>query len=72
MKGRERRGGTRHWRSQFMTPQTNCAPELLVQTWFNTDRPLTLAGLPSEINLGAFSHLGTVDGTANLPIPQQP
>ena len=43
---------------QFMTPQTNCAPELLVQTWFNTDRPLTLAGLRGRVVvLAAFQVL---------------
>ena len=33
---------------QFMT-LSNHAPELLVQTWFNTDRPLLLSGLRGRV-----------------------
>src|SRR5277367_1930008 len=41
-----------------MTIPTNCAPELLVQAWFNTDRPLTLAGLRGRVVvLAAFQVL---------------
>jgi len=32
-----------------MTTTTNHAPELLVQTWFNTDRPLFLSGLRGRV-----------------------
>jgi hypothetical protein len=32
-----------------MTMPANHAPELLVQTWFNTDRPLLLAGLRGRV-----------------------
>src|SRR5580692_2361191 len=32
----------------FMTTQ-NAAPELLVERWFNTDQPLTLAGLRGRV-----------------------
>ena len=34
--------------AQFMTNPTH-APELLVQTWFNTDRPLLLSGLRGRV-----------------------
>jgi AhpC/TSA family protein len=45
-------------RSPFMTIPTNCAPELLVQAWFNTDRPLTLAALRGRVVvLAAFQVL---------------
>jgi AhpC/TSA family len=41
----------------FMTTTTH-APELLVQTWFNTDRPLLLSGLRGRvIVLAAFQVL---------------
>ena len=41
-----------------MTIPTNCAPELLVQAWFNTDRPLTLAALRGRVVvLAAFQVL---------------
>jgi hypothetical protein len=41
-----------------MTTQTNFAPELLVQSWFNTDRPLLLAGLRGRVVvLAAFQVL---------------
>jgi hypothetical protein len=41
----------------FMTTTTN-APELMVQTWFNTDRPLLLSGLRGRvIVLAAFQVL---------------
>ena len=32
-----------------MTSTTNCAPALLVQTWFNTDRPLPLSDLRGRV-----------------------
>jgi hypothetical protein len=41
-----------------MTIPTNCAPELLVQSWFNTDRPVTLAALRGRVVvLAAFQVL---------------
>ena len=36
-------------RSLLMSTPTNAAPELLVQTWFNTDRPLTLSALRGRV-----------------------
>jgi AhpC/TSA family len=45
-------------RSLFMTTPTTYAPELLVHTWFNTDRPLLLAGLRGRVVvLAAFQVL---------------
>jgi hypothetical protein len=45
------------WRALFMTTSTY-APELLVQTWFNTDRPLLLSGLRGRVVvLAAFQVL---------------
>jgi AhpC/TSA family len=45
------------WRALFMTTSTH-APELLVQTWFNTDRPLLLSGLRGRVVvLAAFQVL---------------
>jgi hypothetical protein len=44
-------------RALFMTTSTY-APELLVQTWFNTDRPLLLSGLRGRVVvLAAFQVL---------------
>jgi AhpC/TSA family len=41
-----------------MTTASNFAPELLAQTWFNTDRPLLLAGLRGRVVvLAAFQVL---------------
>ncbi|HEY2144495.1 MAG TPA: redoxin domain-containing protein [Steroidobacteraceae bacterium] len=41
-----------------MTTPTNYAPELLVQSWFNTDRPILLAGLRGRVVvLAAFQVL---------------
>jgi AhpC/TSA family len=41
-----------------MTTPTNYAPELLAQAWFNTDRPLLLAGLRGRVVvLAAFQVL---------------
>jgi hypothetical protein len=48
----------RFGRSLFMTVPMNAAPELLVQSWFNTDRPLTLAALRGRVVvLAAFQVL---------------
>jgi peroxiredoxin len=42
----------------FMTTPPNCAPELLVHAWFNTDRPLTLSSLRGRVVvLAAFQVL---------------
>ena len=58
MKGsRERPGADRVRRSLLMTTQST-APELLVDRWFNTDHPLTLAGLRGRVVvLAAFQVL---------------
>src|SRR4029077_9494565 len=46
-----------HRRPLLMTTPTY-APELLVQTWFNTDRPLLLSGLRGQVVvLAAFQVL---------------
>jgi hypothetical protein len=31
---------------------------------------VSLPGSPSELNLGVFTDIGTVDGFADLPVPQ--
>ncbi len=52
-----RLGGRPATRAPFMTTATQ-APELLVQTWFNTDRPLALSGLRGRVVvLAAFQVL---------------
>jgi hypothetical protein len=46
-----------HTIAASMTTPT-CAPELSVQTWFNTDRPLMLSGLRGRVVvLAAFQVL---------------
>ena len=57
-----------------MTIATNTAPELLVQAWFNTDRPLLLAGLRGRVVVLAafqvlvphFHHAWRSSGTEDL------
>jgi hypothetical protein len=52
-----------------MTPTTAHAPELLVHSWFNTDRPLLLAGLRGRVvALAAFQVLDP--GSISSGIPQ--
>jgi hypothetical protein len=55
-----------------MTLPTNYAPELLVQTWFNTDRPLLLAGLRGRVVvLSAFQVLCPVSIASGIPQAQR-
>jgi hypothetical protein len=52
--------------------QTTAAPELLVQTWFNTDRPLTLSGLRGRVVvLSAFQVLCPVSIASGVPQAQR-
>jgi hypothetical protein len=54
-----------------MTISTH-APELLVQTWFNTDRPLLLAGLRGRVVvLAAFQVLCPASIAAGVPQAQR-
>jgi peroxiredoxin len=51
-----------------MTSNTNCAPELLVQTWFNTDRPLLLSSLRGRVVvLAAFQVLCPSSIASGIP-----
>jgi hypothetical protein len=51
-----------------MTTSLSVAPELQVQTWFNTDRPLALAGLRDKIVLlVAFQVLCPASVSAGIP-----
>jgi hypothetical protein len=55
-----------------MTTPANLAPEFLVQTWFNTDRPLLLAGLRGRVVvLSAFQVLCPVSIGAGIPQAQR-
>jgi AhpC/TSA family len=55
-----------------MTTPANLAPELLVQTWFNTDSPLLLAGLRGRVVvLYAFQVLCPVSISAGIPQAQR-
>ncbi len=55
-------------RAAFMTTTTNLAPELLVQSWFNTDRPLLLSGLRGRVVvLAAFQVLCPASVAAAVP-----
>jgi hypothetical protein len=48
------------------------APELLVQTWFNTDRPLTLSALRGRVVvLSAFQVLCPVSISSGVPQAQR-
>lgn len=54
-----------------MTTSTH-APELLVQTWFNTDRPLLLSGLRGRVVvLAAFQVLCPASIAAGIPQAQR-
>lgn len=60
-------GGAHH----FMTSPTH-APELLVQSWFNTDRPLLLGGLRGRVVvLAAFQVLCPKSVAAGVPQAQR-
>jgi AhpC/TSA family len=51
-----------------MTIATNYAPELLVQAWYNTDRPVTLAGLRGRVVvLSAFQVLCPASLASGVP-----
>jgi hypothetical protein len=55
-----------------MSTPANHAPELLVQTWFNTDRPLLLAGLRGRVVvLSAFQVLCPISIGAGIPQAQR-
>jgi hypothetical protein len=55
-----------------MTTQSNYAPELLVQAWFNTDRPLLLAGLRGRVvALTAFQVLCPNSIASGVPQAQR-
>lgn len=54
------------------TTITTHAPELLVQTWFNTDRPLLLSGLRGRVVvLAAFQVLCPHSVSAGIPQAQR-
>jgi AhpC/TSA family len=54
-------------RAPFMTASIH-APELLVQTWFNTERPLLLSGLRGRVVvLAAFQVLCPVSISTGIP-----
>ena len=58
-------------RALFMTTLTS-APELLVQTWFNTDRPLLLSGLRGRVVvLAAFQVLCPNSIASGIPQAQR-
>jgi hypothetical protein len=58
--------------AQLMTTPANHAPELLVQTWFNTDRPLLLAGLRGRVVvLSAFQVLCPNSISSGIPQAQR-
>ena len=51
-----------------MSSAASTAPELMVQTWFNTDRPLQLAGLRGRVVvLVAFQVLCPISITHGIP-----
>jgi peroxiredoxin len=51
-----------------MTTATNLAPELVVQTWFNTDRPLLLSNLRGKVVvLAAFQVLCPASVASGVP-----
>ena len=59
-------------RSLHMTTPPTCAPELLVQAWFNTDRPLTLSALRGRVVvLAAFQVLCPTSIASGVPQAQR-
>jgi AhpC/TSA family len=55
-----------------MTTTSTYAPELLAQTWFNTDRPLLLAGLRGRVVvLTAFQVLCPTSVASGIPQAQR-
>jgi hypothetical protein len=51
-----------------MTNPTNCAPELIVHAWFNSEKPLTLSGLRGRVVvLAAFQVLCPVSVASAVP-----
>jgi hypothetical protein len=58
--------------SLFMTTLQTAAPELLVQTWFNTDHPLHLSGLRGRVVvLAAFQVLCPNSIASGVPQAQR-
>ena len=56
----------------FMTAPTTAAPELLVQTWFNTERPLSLSALRGRVVvLAAFQVLCPNSIASGVPQAQR-
>lgn len=57
---------------RFSCMTTNCAPELVVQGWFNTDRPLTLGALRGRVVvLSAFQVLCPHSIASGVPQAQR-
>jgi alkyl hydroperoxide reductase subunit AhpC len=55
-----------------MTTPSTAAPELLVQTWFNTDRPMTLSNLRGRVVvLAAFQVLCPTSIASGVPQAQR-
>jgi hypothetical protein len=51
-----------------MTSPANCAPELIVQAWFNSEKPLALSGLRGRVVvLAAFQVLCPVSVASGVP-----
>ena len=56
------------WRATLMTSSISPAPELIVQTWYNTDRPLLLSGLRGRVVvLAAFQVLCPKSLSSGIP-----
>jgi hypothetical protein len=56
----------------YLMTLTTAAPELLVQTWFNTDRPLTLSALRGRVVvLAAFQVLCPTSIASGVPQAQR-
>jgi hypothetical protein len=59
-------------RAPFMTTPPNCAHELAVQAWFNTDRPVVLAALRGRVVvLAAFQVLCPNSIASGVPQAQR-
>jgi hypothetical protein len=56
----------------YIMTVTTAAPELLVQTWFNAERPLTLSGLRGRVVvLSAFQVLCPISVASGVPQAQR-
>ena len=63
---------TGSWRTTLMTSSISPAPELVVQTWYNTDRPLLLSGLRNRVVvLAAFQVLCPKSLSSGIPQAQR-